>query len=93
VGLASGLKGFPDAESQFVYRLHEGSSVGWVLLANTLRKSLPQRRLTILDEFGCLGSGFRRDLRAAVIELERLMRAMAPEDAERLLDYARRLAR
>ena len=34
-----------------------------------------------------------RELRAAVIELERLMRDMAPEDIERLLDYARRLAR
>lgn len=37
--------------------------------------------------------GSNRDLRAALIELERLMRAMAPEDIERLLDYARRLAR
>ena len=37
--------------------------------------------------------GPNRDLRAAVIEVERLMRNMAPEDIERLLDYARRLAR
>ncbi len=37
--------------------------------------------------------GSRRDLRAAVIELERLLQVMAPEDIERLLDYARRLAR
>jgi transcriptional regulator with XRE-family HTH domain len=37
--------------------------------------------------------GPNRDLRSAVIELERLMRSMAREDIERLLDYARRLAR
>jgi len=37
--------------------------------------------------------GPNRDKRAAVIELERLLRNMAPEDIERLLDYARRLAR
>lgn len=37
--------------------------------------------------------GSRRDLRAAVIELERLLEVMGPEDVERLLDYARRLAR
>jgi hypothetical protein len=37
--------------------------------------------------------GARRDVRATVIELERLVRNMAPEDIERLLDYARRLAR
>jgi len=37
--------------------------------------------------------GPNRDLRAAVIELERLLRYMAPDDIERLLDYARRLAR
>ena len=34
-----------------------------------------------------------RDLQATVIELERLMQNMAEEDIERLLDYARRLAR
>jgi transcriptional regulator with XRE-family HTH domain len=37
--------------------------------------------------------GPNRDRRTAVIELERLMRNMAPEDVERLLDYARRLTR
>jgi hypothetical protein len=37
--------------------------------------------------------GPKRDKRAAVIELERLLRNMAPEDIERLLDYARRLTR
>ena len=37
--------------------------------------------------------GPNRDKRTAVIELERLMRNMAPEDIERLLDYARRLTR
>lgn len=37
--------------------------------------------------------GPNRDKRAAVIELERLMQNMAPDDIERLLDYARRLAR
>lgn len=37
--------------------------------------------------------GSHRNLRAASIELERLMRNMASEDIERLLDYARRLAR
>ncbi len=37
--------------------------------------------------------GSRRDPRAAVIELERLLQVMAPEDVERLLDYARRLTR
>ena len=37
--------------------------------------------------------GPNRDLRAVVVELERLLRNMAPEDIERVLDYARRLAR
>jgi transcriptional regulator with XRE-family HTH domain len=37
--------------------------------------------------------GPNRDIRAAVIELERLLRGMAREDIERLLDFARRLAR
>lgn len=37
--------------------------------------------------------GPNRDRRTAVLELERLMRNMAPEDIERLLDYARRLTR
>lgn len=37
--------------------------------------------------------GPTRDLRAAVAELERLLRYMAPDDIERLLDYARRLVR
>jgi transcriptional regulator with XRE-family HTH domain len=34
-----------------------------------------------------------RDLRSAVIEIERLLRTMAPEDIERLLDFASRLTR
>ena len=34
-----------------------------------------------------------RDLGSALLELERLMRSMAQDDIERLLDYARRLAR
>ena len=37
--------------------------------------------------------GSHRNLGAATAELERLMRNMASEDIERLLDYARRLAR
>ena len=37
--------------------------------------------------------GPSRDKRAAVFELERLLRHMAPDDVERLLDFARRLAR
>jgi transcriptional regulator with XRE-family HTH domain len=37
--------------------------------------------------------GSRRDVRPAILELERLLRDMAPEDVERLLDFARRLAR
>ncbi|MCE5252993.1 MAG: helix-turn-helix domain-containing protein [Actinomycetia bacterium] len=37
--------------------------------------------------------GPNRDMRAALIELERLLRGMAPEDIERLLDFARRLTR
>jgi transcriptional regulator with XRE-family HTH domain len=37
--------------------------------------------------------GPNRDLRATLIELERLLRHMAPDDIERLLDYARRLVR
>ncbi|NLO28592.1 MAG: helix-turn-helix transcriptional regulator [Actinobacteria bacterium] len=37
--------------------------------------------------------GPSRDRRTTIIELERLLRDMAPEDVERLLDYARRLAR
>lgn len=38
-------------------------------------------------------SGPRRDLRAAVLELERLLRVLDPGDIERVLDFARRLAR
>ncbi|MCE5254862.1 MAG: helix-turn-helix transcriptional regulator [Actinomycetia bacterium] len=34
-----------------------------------------------------------RNLRATMVELERLIRNMAQEDVERLLDYARRLTR
>lgn len=34
-----------------------------------------------------------RDLRSAMIELERLLSNMAPEDIERLMDFARRLTR
>jgi transcriptional regulator with XRE-family HTH domain len=37
--------------------------------------------------------GPNRNLRAALMELEELLRNMATEDVERLLDYARRLAR
>ena len=37
--------------------------------------------------------GPNRDRRTAVLELERLLRNMASEDIERLLDYARRLTR
>ena len=37
--------------------------------------------------------GPHRELRDTVLELERLLRHMAPDDIERLLDYARRLAR
>jgi transposase len=37
--------------------------------------------------------GPNRDRRTAVLELERLVQDMAPEDIERLLDYARRLTR
>jgi transcriptional regulator with XRE-family HTH domain len=37
--------------------------------------------------------GPNRDLRSAMLELERLLRQMASDDIERLLDYARRLVR
>ena len=37
--------------------------------------------------------GSRRDLRAVIIELERLVQVMPQDDIDRLLDYARRLAR
>ncbi len=37
--------------------------------------------------------GQYRDLREAILELERLVERMAPDDIERLLDYARRLSR
>jgi transcriptional regulator with XRE-family HTH domain len=37
--------------------------------------------------------GANRDLRSAMLELERLLRQMASDDIERLLDYARRLVR
>lgn len=37
--------------------------------------------------------GPNRGMRAALIELEHLLRMLAPEDVERLLDFARRLAR
>jgi len=37
--------------------------------------------------------GTNRDLRAALMELEGLLPSLSPEDVERLLDFARRLAR
>ena len=37
--------------------------------------------------------GPNRELRAVMIELERLLRRMAPDDIERLMDFARRLSR
>jgi transcriptional regulator with XRE-family HTH domain len=37
--------------------------------------------------------GQYRELRDAILELEHLLERMAPDDVERLLDYARRLAR
>ncbi len=37
--------------------------------------------------------GQHRELREAILELERLLQRMAPDDIERLLDYARRLSR
>ncbi len=37
--------------------------------------------------------GRKQDLRSALRELERLLMDMAPDDVERLLDYARRLVR
>jgi transcriptional regulator with XRE-family HTH domain len=37
--------------------------------------------------------GQYRELREAILELERLLQRMAPDDIERLLDYARRLSR
>jgi hypothetical protein len=37
--------------------------------------------------------GQHRELREAILELERLPQRTAPDDIERLLDYARRLSR
>jgi hypothetical protein len=37
--------------------------------------------------------GPNRNLRAALMELEALLPSLSPEDVERLLDFARRLAR
>jgi hypothetical protein len=37
--------------------------------------------------------GANRNLRDALMELEALLPALAPEDVERLLDFARRLSR
>ncbi len=37
--------------------------------------------------------GPNRELRSIMLELEQLLRRMAPDDIERLLDFARRLAR
>ena len=37
--------------------------------------------------------GTSRNLRAALLELEQLLSSLPPEDVERLLDFARRLAR
>jgi len=37
--------------------------------------------------------GQYHEIRAAILELERLVERMAPDDIERLLDYARRLSR
>ena len=37
--------------------------------------------------------GPNRELRAVMIELERLLHRMAPDDIERLMDFARRLSR
>ena len=54
------------------------------------------RARVAFDDYSSMRPSLRgpnRDTRAAVIELERLLQNMAPEDVERLLDYARRLAR
>ena len=53
-----------------------------------LRSALP-RRYAMRPSL----RGPNRNLRAALMELEELLRNMATEDVERLLDYARRLAR
>jgi len=51
------------------------------------------RRYAQLDLHQLRSSCSGPDLRAVLIEFERLLRTMDPEDIERLLDYARRLAR
>jgi transcriptional regulator with XRE-family HTH domain len=60
-----------------------------------VRSESPSPRLFSNRDYAMQPSlrGSRRDLRAVVIELERLVQVMAPDDIERLLDYARRLAR
>lgn len=54
-----------------------------------------QLRATLPSRYAMRPSlrGPNRNLRAALMELEELLRNMATEDVERLLDYARRLAR
>jgi len=74
----SNERNLPSAEEEPVDDLRRASSALRVRAAYPMQPSL---------------RGPNRDLRAAVIELERLLRYMAPDDIERLLDYARRLAR
>ena len=68
--------------------LHGGTTITPEQLNLQLRSALP-RRYAMRPSL----RGPNRNLRAALMELEELLRNMATEDVERLLDYARRLAR
>jgi transcriptional regulator with XRE-family HTH domain len=62
--------------------------------AGRMRLGAPSKRLFSTADYAMQPSlRSRRDLRAVVIELERLLQDMAPDDVERLLDYAHRLVR
>jgi transcriptional regulator with XRE-family HTH domain len=59
-------------------------------------EQLDARFLAIPERYHAMRPSYRganRNLRAALLELEQLLPSLLPEDVERLLDYARRLAR
>ena len=73
----------------------EESTESAVRSSESVSRSLPSPRLFTTADYATQPSvrGSRRDLRGAIIELERLVQNMSPEDIDRLLDFARRLTR
>ncbi len=73
-----------------------GSNLNALMEESALYARSDDQARVVFGEYSSMRPSLRgpnRDTRAAVIELERLLRGMAPEDVERLLDFARRLAR